>query len=193
MPSANRWIHGVAVCTALESLVPSLSASGSNAVFTLSIAGVSTLNVSRNAFSAGVAAFWPTRDSAALTLAIAPEKVSPAASADPPRYLSNAVANVWKSTLPLETISDTSCVLTPSWSESACRTGTPRLVSWSMSSPCSLPRAITEVKIAPASLKPMPAICAVSPTVFNTCVNCSPGLMPDATALAATVAASSSP
>lgn len=157
------------------------------------MAGVSTLNVSRRAFNAGVASFWPTRDSAALTLAIAPEKVSPDVNADPPRYLSNAVANVAKSTLPLETISDTSWVDTPNWSESACSTGTPRLVSWSMSSPCSLPRAITDVKIAPASLKPMPAICAVSPTVFNTCVSCSPGLMPLATAAAATVAASSNP
>ena len=104
-----------------------------------------------------------------------------------------ASANVWKSILPLDTMSDTSALVLPKWVASNWSTGTPELINWSMSSPCSLPRAATDPKIVPMSVRLRPEICAVSATVFNTSVICRPDLTPDADRLAATVAASPSP
>ena len=104
-----------------------------------------------------------------------------------------ASANVWKSILPLDTMSDTSALVLPKWVASNWSTGTPELINWSMSSPCSLPRAATDPKIVPMSVRLRPEICAVSATVFNTSVICRPDLTPDADRLTATVAASPSP
>lgn len=69
----------------------------------------------------------------------------------------------------------------------------PLLMSWSMSSPCSLPLAATEPKMVPMSVRLRPLIWAVSPTVLRTLVICSPEATPEADRLAATVAASPSP
>ena len=69
----------------------------------------------------------------------------------------------------------------------------PELMSWSMSSPCSLPRAATDPKIVPMSVRLRPLICAVSATVLSTLVSWAPSATPDADRLAATVAASPRP
>ena len=66
-------------------------------------------------------------------------------------------------------------------------------MSWSMSSPWSLPRAATDPKIVPMSVRLLPLICAVSATVLRTWVSSPPSLTPEADRLAATVAASPSP
>ena len=59
-------------------------------------------------------------------------------------------------------------------------------MSWSMSSPWSFPRAATDPKIVPMSVRLLPLICAVSATVLRTLVSWSPSLMPEADRLAAT-------
>ena len=69
----------------------------------------------------------------------------------------------------------------------------PELMSWSMSSPCSLPRAATDPKIVPMSVRLLPLICAVSATVLSTSVSWVPSATPDALNDAATVAASPRP
>ena len=69
----------------------------------------------------------------------------------------------------------------------------PACMSCSISSPWSLPLAATCEKMTPMSLKPMPAICAASPTVPSTCWSWVPDWMPLATRVAATLAASPSP
>ena len=81
-----------------------------------------------------------------------------------------AVANVLKSILPLDTMSETSSEVVFRCLASSWRTGTPELMSWSMSSPCSLPRAATEPKMVPMSVSERPLICAVSATVLSTLV-----------------------
>ena len=141
----------------------------------------------------GPASVAPRRPAAAPMFRIAPCTVLPASSAAPPMPLRIARSNVAKSIWPLETMSETSADVLPSSSPSNCSTGTPRLASCSMSSPCSLPRAATEPKIVPISDMLVPAIVAVSPTVFRTCSSSLPGLMPAATTPAAVVAASSRP
>ena len=117
-------------------------------------------------------------------------KVRPPAWAAPPSPACMASENVWKSIWPRETMSETSCVVTPSCLLRNCRTGTPALVSWSRSSPCSFPRAATEEKMAPTSVIDLPLIWAVSATVDRTVRICAPELIPAADMEAATVAAS---
>ncbi|QPB11603.1 hypothetical protein [Cutibacterium phage FD3] len=56
-----------------------------------------------------------------------------------------------KSICPFDTICDTSADVLPVCRANRDNTGTPAIVSCNMSSPCNLPRAITDVKIAPVS------------------------------------------
>ena len=158
-----------------------------------STAGMAALNVLRNDSSAILPGPSPNRLRAAFTFANAPLKVSPAANAAPPRPSCMESANVWKSILPLDTMSETSSEVLPRCLASSWRTGTPELMSWSMSSPCSLPRAATLLKMVPMSVRLRPDICAVSATVLRTLVICWPDLMPAALRVAATVAASPRP
>ena len=90
-------------------------------------------------------------------------------------------------------MSETSSEVFPSSSPSSCSTGTPRDSNCSMSSPCSLPRAATELKIVPMSCRLVPAMVAVSPMIFSVRSRSWPGLIPAATAPAAAVPASSRP
>ena len=141
----------------------------------------------------GFSSASPKRPTAAPVFFIAPSKVSPIAFAAPPIPVSIAAWNVSKSILPSETILETSAEVSPSWSASSDNTGIPRPRSCSMSSPWSLPRAATELKIMPISPIPEPAIAAVSAMVVRVRAKSSPGLIPAATAVAAVDAASPKP
>ena len=182
-----------AACAAAVSWGPSASMDGCRAAVTWSITGISPVNSTFNESSAGVATDAPSRDRAACTFARAPWKVSPPAWAAPPSPACMADANVAKSICPLLTMSETSADVTPSWDDRNCNTGTPALVSWSRSSPCSFPRAATEEKIAPTSDSDFPEIWAVSATVVRTVCICWPESTPAADNAAATDAASPSP
>lgn len=141
----------------------------------------------------GVATLSPKRLNAAFMLLIAPSKLSPADWAAPPRCSRMAASKSSKDTLPSETIFWASSAVTWKWSARYCRTGMPASMSWSISSPWSLPVAATLPKMTPMSLNSTPAICAVSPTVLRTVCNWPPCLTPEATRPAATLAASPRP
>ena len=197
LPSCNPWLNCSMSLTALSTYGVSLpfncSTNGVSWLESASTAGMAALNVLRNDSSASLPGPSPNRLRAAFTFAKAPLNVSPAANAAPPNPSCMASAKVWKSILPFETMSDTSSEVVLRCLASIWRTGTPELISWSMSSPWSLPRAATDPKMVPMSVSDRPEICAVSATVLRTLVICSPDAMPAADRLAATVAASPNP
>lgn len=172
---------------------PTVSKVGDTAAVNASMSGMAWLNSPRSPLRTGVAAVSPSRLNAAFTFASAPVNVVPALCAAPPRPSCMASAKVWKSILPSETMSDTSALVLLRCLPSIWRTGMPLDMSWSMSSPWSFPRAATDPKIVPMSVRLRPLICAVSATVLRTCVSSPPSLTPEAERLAATVAASPSP
>lgn len=172
---------------------PTFSKVGDTAAVNASMSGMAWLNSPRSPLRTGVAAVSPSRLNAAFTFASAPVNVVPALCAAPPRPSCMASAKVWKSILPSETMSDTSALVLFRCLPSIWRTGMPLDMSWSMSSPWSFPRAATDPKIVPMSVRLRPLICAVSATVLRTCVSSPPSLTPEADRLAATVAASPSP
>ena len=81
----------------------------------------------------------------------------------------------------------------PRYVPRSCRTGTPELESCIMSSPISLPRDATELKMTPTSLNARPDAAATFATDFSVLVISSPDLMPAAESVAAAVAASPRP
>ena len=184
---------GIACSNPFCNPAPTFSSVGFTAAVNESMSGMAWLNRPRRPLRTGVAAVSPSRLNAAFTLARAPANVVPALCAAPPNPSCMASAKVWKSILPSETMSDTSALVLFRCLPSIWRTGMPLDMSWSMSSPWSLPRAATEPKIMPMSVRLLPLICAVSATVLRTLVSWSPSLMPDADRLAATVAASPNP
>ena len=128
--------------------------------------------------------------------ASAPRTVSPdACAAVPaaPRLFSIAAWNVSKSTLPADAMADASSAVTPRCSASICKIGNPRSCSWFTESICSLLDAATLLKIDPSSPIDPPVIVAVSPTSLSVRCRSCPGFTPDATADAATAAASPMP
>ena len=132
----------------------------------------------------------PTRPSAAPTLSIAPEKVSPAFSAEPPRVESIARWRSSKLICPLEARLVTSSAETPSSLLSAETAGIPLSPSCVRVSPITLPAFLALVKIEATSPKPLPAKEAVSATVPRTSASSLPGLMPAARNMALASAAS---
>nr|WP_297110800.1 hypothetical protein [Tessaracoccus sp.] len=145
------------------------------------------------ASSAGAMNAAPSLPRAAFAFATAPGNVSPVRFAAPPIPESMAFANVAKSISPFETIFDTSALVFPSCFPSIWSTGTPELISWSMSSPWSLPRAATDPKIVPMSVRDRPEIAATSATVDSVDVISLPFFTPAAAIIAATEAASPRP
>ena len=141
----------------------------------------------------GVASGSVMRESALPTFATAPSSMSPEDLAASPSPSLMASEKVLKSIWPEETMSETSAVVLCRWSARSCSTGTPELVSCSMSSPMSLPRAATDEKMTPTSLKPRPEAAAAFATAWRLLVMSSPLLMPAAESVAAAVAASPSP
>ena len=197
LPSCNPWLNCSMSVTALSTYGVSLpfncSTNGVSWLESASTAGMAALNILRNDSSASLPGPSPNRLRAAFTFANAPLNVAPAANAAPPNPSCMASANVWKSISPELTMSETCSLVLFRCLPSICNTGTPELMSCSMSSPCSLPRAATEPKIVPISVRERPEICAVSATVFSTLVNWSPEATPAAESEAATVAASPNP
>ena len=92
---------------------------GFTAAVTWSITGISPMNSTFSASSAGAAADAPSLDRAAFTFASAPWNVLPAFRAAPPMPACIASANVWKSIFPSDTIFETSADVTPSLSASS--------------------------------------------------------------------------
>ena len=160
---------------------------------TSSMAAESLLKRSTAPWMTGVASGSTILESAARTLAAAPWNVSPDALAESPRPSRIASENVWKSIWPFDTMSETSAVVMCRWSARSWSTGTPELVSCSMSSPMSLPRAATDEKIVPMSLKLLPEAAATFATACRLLVMSWPLLIPAAESVAAAVAASPSP
>ena len=143
--------------------------------------------------SAGDMNAAPRRPSAAFAFATAPGNVSPVRFAAPPIPASIAAANVAKSIWPLETILETSAEVFPVCFASIWSTGTPELMSCSMSSPWSFPRAATDPKMVPMSVRERPEIAATSATVASVAVISLPFFTPAAAIIAATEAASPRP
>ena len=188
----------------LDSAAPACSAAGTRSLPSASAPGViaevrpstRSVNPIRSglaALSAGDMNAAPNRPRAARALARAPVNVSAPFLAAPPMPAAMAASKVLKSIWPLVTISEISAEVLPRWVPSSCNTGMPDDMSWSMSSPCSLPRAATLPKMVPTSVRDRPEIAATSATVDSVLVISSPFLTPAAAIMAATLAASPRP
>ena len=197
LPLAMLLPRSSIFCAAMDAAVSrrpaNWSASLPVAVVVWSMMGMSLPPTLVAALRSGVSNCSPSRPMAALTLPTMPSKLSPAFLAAPPMCSFMAASKSAKLTLPSETMSLAASVVVWKWSARYCRTGMPEPMSWSMSSPCSLPFAATWEKIRPMSWKLRPLIWAASPTVVSTPSRSPPCLMPDATSVAATLAASPSP